>query len=152
MTPAHHKSEGLQISWYIEKLWTVMCVLTWRQYCFSCGSCQFRCWCHCLRNLRTGCMIFNRFPSVHCCLVVTWRERADLLALVCDVYCDFVTFPFGILGQVWYSIVLIPDPCCLPYFAWILDMVKNRLYLVTFTLSGPQLKLCAWKLIFLFLN
>ena len=22
-------------------------------------------------------------------------ERADLLALVCDVYCDFVTFPFG---------------------------------------------------------
>ena len=27
------------------------------------------------------------------------RERADLLALVCDVYCDFVTFPFGILGH-----------------------------------------------------
>ena len=22
------------------------------------------------------------------------------MALVCDVYCDFVTFPFGILGQV----------------------------------------------------
>ena len=36
--------------------------------------------------------------------------------LVCDVYCDFVTFPFGILGQVWYMIVLIPDPCCLSYF------------------------------------
>ena len=32
--------------------------------------------------------------------VVTLRERADLLALVCDVYCDFVTLPFGILGQV----------------------------------------------------
>ena len=40
----------------------------------------------------------------------------DLLALVCDVYCDFVTFPFGILGQVWYLIVSIPDPCCLYYF------------------------------------
>ena len=39
-------------------------------------------------------------------------ERADLLALVCDVYCDFV-FPFGILGQVWYLIVSIPGPCCL---------------------------------------
>ena len=38
------------------------------------------------------------------------------LALVCDVYCDFVTFPFGILGQVWYLIVSIPDPCCLSYF------------------------------------
>ena len=43
-------------------------------------------------------------------------ERADLLTLVCDVYCDFVTFPFGILGQVWYLIVSIPDPCCLFYF------------------------------------
>ena len=28
----------------------------------------------------------------------------------------FVTFPFGILGQVWYLIVSIPDPCCLSYF------------------------------------
>ena len=34
------------------------------------------------------------FVSVHCCLVVTVREMADLLALVCDVYCDFVT--------IWY--------------------------------------------------
>ena len=39
------------------------------------------------------------------------------MALVYDVYCDFVTFPFGILGQVWYLIVSIPDPCCLSYFA-----------------------------------
>ena len=37
------------------------------------------------------------------------------LALDCDVYSDFVTFSFGILGQVWYLIVLIPDPCCLSY-------------------------------------
>ena len=44
-------------------------------------------------------------------------KRADLFALVCDVYCDFVTFPFGILGQVWYLIVSIPDPCCLSYLA-----------------------------------
>ena len=28
----------------------------------------------------------------------------------------FVTFPFSILGQVWYLIVSIPDPCCLSYF------------------------------------
>ena len=41
---------------------------------------------------------------------------ADLLALVCDFYCNFVSFPFGILGQVWYLIVSIPDPCCLSYF------------------------------------
>ena len=30
--------------------------------------------------------------------------------------CDFVTFPCGILGQVWYLIVFIPDLCCLSYF------------------------------------
>ena len=42
-------------------------------------------------------------------------ERADLLALICDVYCDFVTFPFGILGQVLYLIVSIPDPCCFSF-------------------------------------
>ena len=47
------------------------------------------------------------------CIAALWSpkgERADLLALVCDVYCDFVTFPFGIL------IVSIPDFCCLSYF------------------------------------
>ena len=27
----------------------------------------------------------------------------------------FVTFPFGILGQVWYLFVSIPDPFCLFY-------------------------------------
>ena len=31
--------------------------------------------------------------------------------------CDFVTLPCGILCQVWYLIVLIPDLCRLPYFA-----------------------------------
>ena len=37
--------------------------------------------------------------------MVTCWERADLLALVGDVYCIFVTFPCGMLGQVWYLIV-----------------------------------------------
>ena len=44
------------------------------------------------------------------------RGRADVLALVCDVYCDFVTFRFGMLGQVWYLIVSIPYPSCGSYF------------------------------------
>ena len=48
----------------------------------------------------------------------TRRERADLLALVCDVYCDFVIFPFGIPGQAWYLIVSNPDPCCLSYIIY----------------------------------
>ena len=32
--------------------------------------------------------------------------------------CDFVTFPCGILGQVWDLIVLIPDLCRLSYFVY----------------------------------
>ena len=31
--------------------------------------------------------------------------------------CDFITFPCGILGQLWYLIVLIPDLCRLSYFS-----------------------------------
>ena len=55
----------------------------------------------------------------HLFIAALWSpagKRVDLLALVCDVYFDFVTFPFGILGQVWYFIVSIPDPYCLSYF------------------------------------
>ena len=48
--------------------------------------------------------------------MVTCWERADLFALVGDVYCIFVTFPCGILGQVWYLIVSFPDLCHLSYF------------------------------------
>ena len=55
--------------------------------------------------------VCHAFASVNCCLV----ELADLLALVCDVYYDFVTFPVGILGQVWYLFVSILDPYCLSY-------------------------------------
>ena len=59
--------------------------------------------------------VCHAFASVHCRLVVTCWERAALLALVCVVYCDFVTFTFVILGQMWYLIVSTPDPCCLSY-------------------------------------
>ena len=58
------------------------------------------------------CLVFH----IHWCLVVTCWERADLLALVGDVNCTFVTFPCGILGQVWYLIVSFPDLCRISYF------------------------------------
>ena len=60
------------------------------------------------------CLVFamSLCASVYMCFVVTCWERADLLALVCGVYCEFV-----ILGQVWYLIVSIPDLCTLTYFA-----------------------------------
>ena len=54
--------------------------------------------------------------SVYMCLVVTCWERVDLLALVCGVELLVCHSPIGILGQVWYLIVSIPDPCNLTYF------------------------------------
>ena len=60
--------------------------------------------------------VSHAFASVHCCLVVSCWERVDLMALVGDVNCIFVTFPCGIPGQVWYLIVSFPDLCLLSYF------------------------------------
>ena len=48
--------------------------------------------------------------SVHCSLVVTCWERTNLLTLLYVKFsCVFVIFPCGVLSQVWYMIVLIPD-------------------------------------------
>ena len=62
------------------------------------------------------CFCVSCLSCFHVCSLLpcgTWRERAAyLLAIVCDFYCDFVTVPFGIFGQVWNLIVSIPDPCC----------------------------------------
>ena len=60
------------------------------------------------------CLVFamSLCASVYMCFADTCWERDDLLVLVCGV-CHF---PIGILGQVWYSIVSIPDLCILTYF------------------------------------
>ena len=60
--------------------------------------------------------VSHALASVHCCLVAIYWERADLSALVGDVYCVFVTFPCGILGQVWHLILSFPGLCLLSYF------------------------------------
>ena len=44
--------------------------------------------------------VSHAFASVHCCLVVTCWERADLLTLVGDVYCIFGTSPCGIYHRL----------------------------------------------------
>ena len=64
--------------------------------------------------------VCHAFLSVHCILVVTCWERADLLALLDMMFsCVFVTFPCDVLGKVWYLIVSIPDLCLLTYFKFI---------------------------------
>ena len=57
-------------------------LLTVPGQCFFCGSFMF-----------LFCLVFVMSLSVYMCFVVTCWERADLLALVCGVYCEFVTFP-----------------------------------------------------------
>ena len=36
--------------------------------------------------------VSHAFASIHCCLVVTYWEKAEHLALVGDAYCIFVAF------------------------------------------------------------
>ena len=66
--------------------------------------------------------VSHAFAFVHCCLVVTCWDMADTSALFGDVYCIFVTFPCGVLGQVWYLIVSFPD---LSYFHPATPSVQN---------------------------
>ena len=66
--------------------------------------------------------------SVHCCLVVTCWERADHLALFFMLNCVFVTFPCGILGQVWYLIVSIPD--LYPFYYIVPCIVQYSLFMI----------------------
>ena len=67
--------------------------------------------------------------------------------------CDFVTFPCGILGQVWYLIALIPDLCRLSYFGLLFDKfilllkpidLKFRKVTLSFGLKGTCIKGLFW--------
>ena len=62
--------------------------------------------------------VSHALATVRCCLLDTYLERADLLARVScwRSLLYFVTFPCGILGQVWYLIVSFPYLCRLSYF------------------------------------
>ena len=66
--------------------------------CVFCILC-FSCFC-----------VYSMLPSGHL-LVKGWP-----LGLVGDVYCIFVTFSCGILGQVWNLIVSLPDLSLLSYY------------------------------------
>ena len=58
--------------------------------------------------------------------------------------CVFVTFPCGILGQVWYLIVSIPDLCHFSYFVPVSFCPSGLLSRVFFVLFG----LCPSGLLF----
>ena len=70
--------------------------------------------------IHVSCLSYHVFLFVHCSLVVTCWEGADILALLYVMfYC--VTFPCGVLGQVCCLIISIPDLCPFPtlfIFEW----------------------------------
>ena len=67
------------------------------------------------------CLVFamSLCASVYMCFVVTCWERADLLALVCGVSYEFVTFPLVSWVRCGYLIVSIPDLCNLTYYDFV---------------------------------
>ena len=69
-----------------------------------------------LINIRNKGEVRHAVLSAPCSLVVTCWERADLLALLCVMFSCFLTFPYGVLGHVWYLTLSIPDHCLLPYY------------------------------------
>ena len=72
------------------------------------------------------CLYYTVMP-VHCSLVITCWERADLLALWRVMFrCVFVTFPYGVSGQMWYLIVSIPG------IRLLLNLYKCTKYLIWF--------------------
>ena len=77
------------------------------------------------------CLVFAMplCASVYICFVVTCWERATswLSFVVSAVNCHF---PIGILGQVWYLIVSIPDIRTLTYFGYNLDIMRQSACLV----------------------
>ena len=65
----------------------------------------------CFMSVMLSCLFFAALWS-------PGGKWAGLLALLYMIFsCVFVTFPCGVLGQVRYLIVLIPDLCLLLYFA-----------------------------------
>ena len=98
-----------------------------RRY-FFCGSFMF------------FCLVFATplWASVYMCLVVTCWKRVDLLAFVCGVHLWVCHFPIGILGQVWYLIVSIPDLCTLITFNILFTIVKIKHLLVHSTWASAN--------------
>ena len=58
----------------------------------------------------SSCFICSLQPCGH-----LLGKGLPLGSFVYDVSLCFVTFPCGVLGQVWYLIVSIPDLCLFPY-------------------------------------
>ena len=110
----HFLSENVHI-WQNDYLWCVVCLI-WsllsQSIFFSVKSCQNGSYWVELSLSRL--LYVLPVMSVSCDLV---GKGWPLGSLVCDVFLCFVTFPYRVLGHVWYLIVSPSDFCFLLYFA-----------------------------------
>ena len=70
------------------------------------------------------------------CLVALWspagKELTSLTLLYVMFSCDCVTFPYYVLGQVWYLAVWFPDLSLHPYFSLNHSAGKRELMALVF--------------------
>ena len=133
----------MKLIWY-HSIWALkfkpsskIFLLTFQRWCFFCGSFMLFLSCFCYVFVRIcllmpcGHLLGKGWPlgSRLWCLIVKlslfhWYLGPGVVLDCLDPWslpsfyfnCAFVTFPCGILGQVWYLIVMIPDLCRLSYF------------------------------------
>ena len=69
-----------------------------------------------LCGVSTGCDVMDNYFATEAITMINIVYKADLLAVLYVIfYCVFVTFPCGVLGQLWCLIVSIPDLCLFSY-------------------------------------
>ena len=73
------------------------------------------------------------------------RKRLTSWLLFVMSNCDFVTFPCGILGQLWYLILLSSDLCRLSYF-----VMWHAFFIYTHLCTENSLSIQLWPLIAIF--
>ena len=65
------------------------------------------------------CLVFAMFCA-RLFICASWSPAGKgLTSWLSFVVSSLSHFPIGILGQVWYLIVSIPDLCNLTYFVWL---------------------------------
>ena len=84
--------------------------------------------------------VCHAFASVHCCIVITCWERANLLAIVGDVKSCFCRFPIWYPGSCVVLIVSISDLCRLSTFI-----------VAAYGISSPKVTYTYYTFIFCFL-
>ena len=81
--------------------------------------------------------VCHAFTSVHCYLWSPAGKGLTSWLLFLMFNCVFLTFPCGILGQVFFLIVSLPDLCHLSYFYCYCTM-DSLIVIVSIRMGNPS--------------